>query len=304
MPIHPEAKAFLDEREAAGARPIEEMTVADAREQAIRLNTLVPGERVARVRDVEIPGLPQNIPARLYYPKQGQNLPVVVFFHGGGWVLGNLETADATCRQWANATQCLVVSVNYRHAPEHKFPAAAEDAYAATRWVSEHASEIGADPTRIAVAGMSAGGGLAATTALMARDKGGPAIAFQLLWVPALNHDFETRSCHENAEGYGLTRAGMQLFWGLYLNRPEDGENPYASPLRARDLSHLPPAFVMTAQYDPLLDEGRAYAEKLRAAGVAVEYRCYEGMIHGYLGAQAFHEAMQAVRTALGAMDA
>lgn len=300
MPIHPEAKAFLDEREAAGAHPIEELPVAEARAQAIRLNTSIAGERVARVRDVEIPSSPQNIPARLYYPTQNQNLPAIVFFHGGGWVLGNLETADATCRQWANATRCLVVSVNYRHAPEHKFPAAAEDAYAATRWVSEHATEIGADPRRIAVAGMSAGGGLAATTALMARDKGRPAIAFQLLWVPVLNYDFETRSYRENADGYGLSRAAMQLFWSLYLNTPGDGANPYASPLRARNLSNLPPAFVMTAQYDPLLDDGKEYAEKLRAAGVAVEYRCYEGMVHGYLGAQALRDAMQAVRTALG----
>lgn len=300
MALHPDAEAFFAAREAAGALPVEDMTVPDARAQSIRLAAGLARQDVARVRDMEIPGAHGEIGLRLYYPSKANPLPVVVFFHGGGWVLGNLETADAVCREWANGSQCLVVSVNYHHAPEYKFPAAADDAYTATSWVSEHAADIGADPARLAVAGMSAGGGLAATSALMARERGAPQIAFQLLWVPVLNYSFETRSYHDNAEGYGLTRAGMRYFWGHYLQRPEDGANPYASPLRAHDFAKLPPALVLGAEFDPLLDEGRAYADKLRAAGVAVEYHCYQGMVHGFLGAQATRDAVMALRRALG----
>lgn len=300
MPLHPDVQAFFDQRAALGARNPEELRVEDARAQSIRLNANLPKEDVARVRDIEIVGLYGAIPARLYYPNANKILPIVVYFHGGGWVMGNLETADAGCRGLANATQMLVVSVNYRHAPEHKFPAAAEDAYAATRWVSEHASEIGGDGSRLAVAGASAGGGLAAVTALMARDRRTPHIAFQLLTVPVLDFNFETRSYHENAEGYGLTRAGMQWFWNHYLRDPADGANPYASPLRAQDFSNLPPALIQAAQYDPLCDEDAAYAEKLRAAGVPVEFRCYDGMVHGFLGAQAFQDQANAIRRALG----
>jgi acetyl esterase len=275
------------------------MTVQDARAQAIRINTAVRGPDVAQVREIEIPASHGIIQARAYYPNLNPKLPVVVFFHGGGFVLNNLEAVDGVVRQWANAMECLIVSVNYRHAPEHKFPSAANDAYDATRWVSEHAAELGADPARLAVAGISAGGGLAATASLMARDKGTPNIAFQLLWVPVLNAPMNTPSFKENAEGYGLTARGMQWFWGHYLATPQDGENPYASPLLASDFSNLPPALVMVAQYDPLRDEGTLYAEKLRAAGVPVEYHLYEGMIHPYLGKQGFDDAVSAIRRAL-----
>lgn len=292
--LHPDTRKFLDERAALGVTSVQELAVADARAQSIMLNADLPRDPVARVRDLNLGA----IPARLYYPNEKPNLPIVVFFHGGGWVLGNLETADATCRQWANVTQCLVVSVNYRHAPDHKFPAAADDAYHATRWVSENASALGGDAARLAVAGSSAGGNLAAVTTLMARDLGTPRIAFQLLWVPVIDFNFETPSYHENAEGYGLTRGDMQWFWNHYLDAPSDGENPYASPLRA-ELSHLPPAFILAAQYDPLRDEALAYAEKLRAAGVAVQVKLYEGMIHGFLGAQANQDALRAIRNAL-----
>ena len=299
MSLSPDAQKFLDERAALGTRSVQELSVDDARAQSIRLNANLPRDPVARVRDLNLGA----IPARLYYPNEQPNLPIVVFFHGGGWVLGNLDVCDAACRQWANGTQCLVVSVNYRHAPDYKFPAAAEDAYNATRWVSEHASEIGGDASRIAVAGMSAGGNLATVTALMARDRDTPRIVFQLLWVPVIDFDFETRSYHENAEGFGLTRGDMQWFWNQYLNSPQDGENPYASPMRA-DVSNLPPAFVVVAQYDPLRDEALAYVEKLRAAGVPVEFRVYEGMIHGFLGAQANQDAWRAIRSALGVSNA
>jgi acetyl esterase len=299
MALAPDAQKFLDERAIQGARDAAELSVAEARAQSVRLNANVPREPVARLREVQFAGIYGMIDARLYYPNDKPHLPVVVFFHGGGFVLGNLETTDATARQWANASKCLVVSVNYHHAPEYKFPAACEDAYAATRWVSEHASEIGADASRLAVAGTSAGGGLAATTALIARDRHAPPIAFQLLWVPVLDYNFETRSYHENAEGFGLTRASMRWFWQHYLNDPREGANPYASPLRAENLNNLPPAFILAAEYDPLRDEALAYADKLRAAGVNVHAQLYRGMVHGYLGAQAFADAMHALRAAL-----
>lgn len=299
MPLHPDAKAFLDLRVAQGSKPVEELSVADARAQSIRLSASLPRHEVARVRGLEISGSAGAIPARLYYPNEQPILPVVVYFHGGGWVVGNLETTDAPCRDLANATQALVISVNYHHAPESKFPAAAEDAYTATKWVSEHAAEIGADASRLAVMGTSAGGGLAATTALMARDRGGPPIALQVLVVPVIDMNFETASYHENATGYGLTRAGMQWFWNHYIADPQDALNPYASPIHASDLSGLPPAFVLAAEYDPLRDEGHAYAEKLRAAGVEVDYHLYAGMVHGFLGAQAFADQVAILRRAL-----
>jgi acetyl esterase len=301
MPLHPDAQKFLEQRERLGVRDVAELSVDAAREQAIRLAALTPGEAVARVRDVEIPGAYGAIPLRLYYPRQdAAALPILVFFHGGGWVVGTLETGDAVCRAWTNAVPCLVVAVNYHKAPEYKFPAAAEDAYTATQWASEHASEIGGDAARLAVCGQSAGGNLAAVVALMARDRGAPHIAFQIPWVPITDANFETTSYRDNAVGYGLTRAGMIWFWEHYVNGPEDYKNPYAAPLRAQDLSNLPPAFIAAAEYDPLREDARAYADALRAAGVPVEFHCYDGMVHGWLGAQAFADAVNALCRALG----
>jgi acetyl esterase len=301
MPLHPDAQKFLEQRERLGVRDVAELSVDAAREQAIRLAALTPGEAVARVRDLEIPGAYGAIPLRLYYPRQdAAALPILVFFHGGGWVVGTLETGDAVCRAWTNAVPCLVVAVNYHKAPEYKFPAAAEDAYTATQWASEHASEIGGDAARLAVCGQSAGGNLAAVVALMARDRGAPHIAFQIPWVPITDANFETTSYRDNAVGYGLTRAGMIWFWEHYVNGPEDYKNPYAAPLRAQDLSNLPPAFIAAAEYDPLREDARAYADALRAAGVPVEFHCYAGMVHGWLGAQAFADAVNALCRALG----
>lgn len=303
MPLHPDAQKFLDQRAQLGARDVVELSVADARKQSLHLAALTPGEHVARVRDLEIPGPYGAIQLRLYSPQtDAANLPIVVFFHGGGWVVGALETGDAVCRAWTNAAQCLVVAVNYHKAPEYKFPAAAEDAYAATKWVSAHASEIGGDAARLAVFGQSAGGNLAAVVSLMARDRSGPRIAFQIPWVPITDANFETASYRENATGYGLTRAGMLWFWNHYVNSAQDFNNPYAAPLRANDLSNLPPAFIVAAQYDPLREDAIAYANALRAAGNQVELRVYDGMIHAYLGAQAFHDAVNALRRTLGSV--
>ena len=236
---------------------------------------------VARIEDREIPGPGGPIQLRLY-SAGGQRTPVVVYFHGGGWVIGNIGTHDGLCRALANATGYTVVSVEYRMAPEHPFPAAADDCYAATAWVAEHADELGVDALRLSVAGDSAGGNLATVVPLMARDRGGPAIACQVLIYPATDLDFERPSYCDNESGFLLSRDSMRYFWKLYLNGDEAASNPYAVPMRA-DVAGLPPAIVITAGYDPLCDDGKAYADKLEAAGVPVVLRHYHDMIHGFL---------------------
>jgi len=206
----------------------------------------------------------------------------MVFFHGGGWVIGNLDTHDRLCRQLTNVAGCVVVAVDYRLAPEYPFPAAPEDAYLATRWVAENASAIGGDSAHLAVGGDSSGGNLAAVVALMARDRGAPPLVHQLLVHPVTDAPSDSGSYRENAEGYFLTAAMMRWYWKQYLGSNTDCRHPYACPLRAADLSGLPPALVITAEFDPLRDEGETYAARLRAAGVHVQLRCYPGMIHGF----------------------
>jgi acetyl esterase len=293
---------------ALGAPPFEEMTVEQAREAILGMRELAgPPEEVAKVEDRTIPG-PSGvqIPFRIYTPSGQGPLPVLAYFHGGGWVIGNLETVDAPCRALANGAGCVVVSVDYRLAPEHTFPAAAEDCYAATRWVAEHAAELGGDPRRIAVGGDSAGGNLAAVVSLMARDRGGPALVFQLLVYPVTDYSYDTPSYQENAEGYLLTRGAMVWFWDHYLSGGQDGRHPHASPLRAESLANLPPALVITAEYDPLRDEGEAYAKRLEQAGVPVTLTRYPGMIHGFFqmggvlegGRRAITQAAEALRSA------
>jgi acetyl esterase len=236
---------------------------------------------------------------------------VLVYFHGGGWVVGTLDTHDTCCRALAVGAGCAVVSVDYRLAPEHKFPAAAEDAYAATCWVAEKGESLGVDPARIAVGGDSAGGNLATVVCLMARDRRGPELCHQLLVYPVTNYSFDTPSYRENADGYYLTHEKMVYFWNQYLPDEASGRNPYASPLQAPDLGDLPPALIITAGYDPLRDEGEAYANRLRSAGVTVRLSCYESMIHGFLimGARidqtraVREEAARALRVAFGSVD-
>ena len=227
-----------------------------------------------------------------------------MYFHGGGWVIGSLETHDGTCRELAAGAGCVVVSVDYRLAPEHRYPAAAEDCYAATRWCAEHAAELAIDARRIAVGGDSAGGNLAAVVAQMARDRGGPGLVLQLLVYPVTDHDFGTASYRDNAAGYLLTAADMRWFWGHYLgDDTARGAEPYASPLRAASLAGLPPALVITAELDPLRDEGEAYARALEAAGVAAKLHRYDGMIHGFFGMSAImDQAVAAVREATGTL--
>jgi acetyl esterase len=302
MPLHPLAKAFLRLPFIESSKPLHTLSVREAREQFNEQVTLMPrGDPVAEVEDILIPGPAGDIPARVYTPDGEGKLPLCVYFHGGGWVLGGLDSQDADCRTIANGAACIVVSVNYRHAPEHKFPAAAEDAYRATLWVAENGGHLSGDPMRLAVCGMSSGGNLAAVTALMARDRGRPHIRYQLLIVPVTNYAFDTASYGENGEGYVLTKEEMEWFWDHYLATPADGANPYASPLRAPDFRGLPPALVMTAEYDPLRDEGRAYAERLREARVPVFYQCRKGMVHMFQGPRALRDATRRLASALAA---
>jgi acetyl esterase len=283
MPLHPQAKELIDQISALA--PLETLSVPEARVRSEEMmKRLGPGEPVAGLRERAIPGPGGEIPVRFYVPGGKGPFPAMVFFHGGGWVVGSLETTDFYCRALTNGTGCLVASVNYRHGPEHRFPAAADDAYAATKWIAANAASVDIDPARLVVGGSSAGGNLAAVAAIMARERGGPEIRAQVLSVPVMDFNFETKSYRDNADGYGLTRAAMQWFWKHYLKSDGDGADPRASPLREKNLRGLPPAFISTAEFDPLRDEGAAYARRLRDAGVPVEHRDYAGMVHMFLG--------------------
>src|SRR5213594_4621978 len=285
MPLDPEAKALLEQMTAV-VRPFDELSVEEARAAIATLSAAAgEGEAVARVENRTVPGPRGEIPVRVYTPEGRAPFPVLVYFHGGGWVIGNLETHDGLCRHLANAAGALVVSVDYRLAPEHPFPAPGEDAYTATRWVAANAAVIGGDARRIAVGGDSAGGNLAAVVSLMARDRGGPPLVFQLLVYPVTDTpSANTASYRENAEGYFLTAKMMHWFWNHYCGKKPDLSDPYLCPLRARDLKRLPPALVITAEFDPLRDEGEAYAARLREADVPVTSKRYPGMIHGFFG--------------------
>lgn len=300
MPLHPLARAFIESK-APDDKPINLVSVEEARRGFTEMvASMPPGEPVAKVEDMRVPAPGYAIPVRVYTPGGDGPFPILVEYHGGGWVVGDLEAQDFDCRAIANAARCVVVSVDYRLAPEHKFPVPAEDAYQAACWVADNSLLLGGNGGSIAVGGASAGANLATVVALMARDRGGPSIACQALSVPVTDYCFDTESYLENGEDYVLTRAEMQCFWGYYLNTPDDGAHPHASPLRAPDLSRLPPALIQTAEYDPLRDEGRAYADRLGAAGVPVVYRCYEGMIHMVLGPDAAADQAAFLREHLG----
>jgi acetyl esterase len=304
MPLDPQAQAVLDQMATLGLPAFDTLTPEQARRQMeLTRAAAPPGEPVHQVEDRIIPGPEGEIPVRIYRPEGDGPLPALVYFHGGGWVIGNIQTHDAVARSLTNGAQCVVISVDYRLAPEHKFPAAAEDAYAATRWVAENAAAIGVDPARIAVGGDSAGGNLAAVVALMAKERGGPPLVYQMLIYPVTDFNLETASYQQNAEGYLLTKRSMIWFWNHYLRDESDARDPHASPLQAADLSGLPPALVITAEFDPLRDEGAAYAERLRQAGVPVVYSNYDGMIHGFFGMSLLlDKAKQAVGEACGAL--
>jgi acetyl esterase len=307
MPLDPQADAFLKQAAAAGVPPLGKLPVPETRKM-IRELFAPPGERevVQKVEDRVIEADGVSIPVRIYTPAGATPLPILVYLHGGGWVIGDIETYDIACRRLANGAACIVVSVDYRLAPEHKFPTAPEDCYRAVKWVAANAATLGGDPARIAVGGDSAGGNLSAVVAQMVRDRGGPKLVFQLLIYPVADYTLDTASYRANADGYLLTKAAMEWFWNHYLTDPADGGNPYASPLRAKSFADLPPALVITAEYDPLRDEGIAYADKLRDAGVPVVHTYYQGMIHGFFtmghvmdrGKEVMDEACAALRDA------
>jgi acetyl esterase/lipase len=286
--LDPQMKILLDTFNAAGPMFLRAETPEQARGkmQALMEANPVPVEEIYRAENRRIPGVVGEIPVRIYTPEGNPPMGVLVYYHGGGWVLGDLESHDRVCRALANKAGCVVVSVDYRLAPEHVFPAAADDCYAATKWVAENAASLGADPARLAVGGDSAGGNLAAAVSMMARDQGGPAIAFQLLFYPVTDAALDTPSYKEFAgDGYVLSRADMEWFWNSYLGPDSDAEktNPYACPLRAKNLAGLPPALVMTASHDPLRDEGERFAQRLISAGVKVTCTRYEGVTHGFI---------------------
>ncbi len=296
MPLSAEARAYLATFHATG-KPLESVSPEKARLLVGPLDEEDEDE-VSEVRDIWLAGPAGELAARVYTPLMSDELddesangsdidsdellPVIVFFHGGGWVVGSLDSHDATCRCLCNSAEAIVLSVEYRLAPEHKYPAAAEDAYAATVWASKFIENFGGDASQLVVCGDSAGGNLAAVVALMARDRGGPLIAGQVLLYPITNHSFDTQSYHENGSGYFLTTKTMKWFWDHYLANPEQGDEPYASPLRA-ELKGLPPAIVLTAEFDPLRDEAIAYADRLEQAGVTVRRMACKGQIHGFL---------------------
>ncbi|MFC1419657.1 alpha/beta hydrolase [Streptacidiphilus cavernicola] len=303
MPLHPQALALREQRSRSGAPPLYTLSLAQARAADLADIRSAAGtpEPVAVVEEHRIPGPGGPLPLRLYYPERPRPegsepgrrpFPVLLYLFGGGWTLGSPDTSDAICRSLTNAVGCVTASVGYRLAPEHPFPAALRDCEAALRRLTEHAADLRIDPDRIAVGGDSAGGNLAAALTLLVRGKGaggqrgaqdgGPVIRHQLLVYPNTDRRADTASLRDNDDPHLFNRRSVDWYWGHYLAAAADGDDPLASPLRADDLSGLPPATVITAEYDPLRDEGEQYAEALRAAGVPVLARRFAGMPHGF----------------------
>ncbi|MBO2461036.1 alpha/beta hydrolase [Actinomadura violacea] len=312
MPLHPEAQRIVDRTPAEDPnRSAGPLDVPAIREQFKSMWTVPENlRRVGSVADTAIPGPAGDLPVRVYTPEGDGPFPAFVWFHGGGWTIGGLDENEFSCRAVCAAAGAVVVSVDYRLAPEDPFPAAAEDAYAAVRWVAAHGAGINADPARIAVGGESAGGNLAAVAALKARDLGGPELALQVLVSPVLGHPEDGRASYaEFAEGYFLSKASMDWFFTTYPTGPADLDDPYLLPLRSKDLSGVAPALILEAECDVLRDEGEEYARRLRDAGVDTELVRYDGLIHAFFGplaselsaaAQAHARAAAALRSAFG----
>ncbi len=284
MPLNPQIEALLAMMAQAPAVDFAAATPQEVRASYDQSMMVGAPPAVARVENLDLDLEGRTIKARLYVPEgAGDTPPLTLYYHGGGWVIGTLDTHDATCRALAQASGSAILSVDYRLAPEHRYPAAAEDCFDALRWAAAHAAQLGVDGTRLAVAGDSAGGNLSAAVAIMARDHGGPALRHQLLIYPVTDCDYSTVSYKENGGGeYFLGEETMRWFWNHYLGGASSDHAPLATVLRTPDLEGVAPATVITAEYDPLRDEGMAYADKLKAAGVAVDAAIAPGMIHGF----------------------
>ena len=290
----PHMQKVLDTLGTLGGKPMETLTPAEARKQPTPADAVkkllqqqgksTEPEAVANVKSMTIPGPIGDIPIHIYTPKGTGPFPVMVYYHGGGFVIADTKTYDASPRALANGAEAIMVAVDYHQAPEHKFPAAANDAYAAYLWTVQHAKEFNGDPSRVAVGGESAGGNLATVVAMMARDKQAQLPVHQLLVYPITNDDFNTPSYMANANAKPLNRAMMQWFMTHYLTKAEDGNNPYVSPLKATSLKGMPPATVITDEIDPLMSEGKAYADRLKKEGVKVTYKNYTGVTHEFFG--------------------
>ncbi|SCM78491.1 Lipolytic enzyme [uncultured Pleomorphomonas sp.] len=285
MPLHPEIAADLAVVAARGEPPLKELSAQAARARA-EAGPRVAGAPVRAVETIALPVESGSIAARLYRPfGDGDALPGIVYIHGGGWVLCSLDTHDNICRNLAASVGAVVVSIDYRMAPEHRFPVASDDCLAAVRWVAGHASGLGIDPARLILGGDSAGGNLSAVTALRIRDEGGPALAGEMLLYPVTDDIAAGHPSYgEFADGFGLTADDMAWFWDHYVPDPAERGHPHASPLRAESLAGLPPTLLLTAGCDVLRDEGEAYAGRLAAVGVTLDFRRYEGLHHGCAG--------------------
>lgn len=296
MPLAPEYQAMLAQAAAQAAPPLSSLPAAAGREMYRMMRPANPALAVGRVEDRQIPGPHGTLAVRIYHPEGAGPFPILVNFHGGGWVIGDLDTADAFARDFCQRAACIVISVDYRMAPEHLFPAAVDDCLAATRWAASEARALNGNG-RLAVGGESAGGNLAAVVSQLARDAGEPRIDLQLLLYPVTDADLNRASYQENGKGYLLERDTMQWFWDTYCPDAEQRLDPRASPIRATNLANLPPALVVTAEFDPLRDEGEAYGRALAAAGNRVEIKRFDGLVHDFCAtAQVFESS----RTAFG----
>ncbi len=290
MPLAPEYAAMFEQlAQNEPVPPLWEMTPAQGREMYRAMRPLIPELPIHNCEDRTISGSQGDIPLRIYSPEGEGPFGILMYFHGGGWVIGDLDCSDAVCRQLATQAGVKVISVDYRMAPEHVYPAAVNDCFDATCWAAENMQSLGGNG-KLGVTGESAGGNLATVTCLKARDEHGPKINFQCLLYPVTDCDLSRPSYAENGEGYLLETKSMVWFWDTYCPDPQQREQPYASPLRAQDLGKLPPALVVTAEFDPLRDEGEAYAEALDAAGTEATYACYDGLVHDFFATAAMFE--------------
>jgi acetyl esterase len=311
VPLDPQVAALREQRLADGFVPLYEQTLAQARAADLADIQAAAGspEQVASVRDEVLPGPAGPLPIRIYRPAAEGVLPTLVYFFGGGWVLGSIETSDAICRHLANTVPCQVITVGYRLAPENPFPAAVHDAHAAVRWIAANAGALQTDPDRIAVGGDSAGGNLAAVVAQLCTEEG-LRLAGQLLVYPNTLYGADTASMRENDDPALFNRRSVSWYWGHYLSSPDEGSDTRVSPLLTENLTGLPPALVITAEYDPLRDEGELYAARLREAGVPVLLTRYGGMVHGFFamsgvldgGRRAVHQAADWLAGRLGVL--